>query len=382
MITAASHGIDANDSVRIQAAALTIEAGKDAVHVENTGDTTRGFFYMQSGSLAANAQGDGIDASAYLQIEGGAISLCTGGGYQNGEQHTSFMGGPGGPGGRPGGMGWNPSSSSTSASTDGTSTKGMKASQSVLINGGTIEIDSADDAIHSNQSAVIADGTLSIKTGDDGIHADEYLTVSGGVVRVEQSYEGLEALHIEICGGDIALICSDDGINAAGGKDESGFGFGGDKFGGRGGNGGAAGTGSILISGGSLYINASGDGIDANGTLKISGGLTTVCGPTQGDTAVLDYDRSGEIMGGTFIGTGAQMMAQTFSASEQGVIALRTGNQAANTPITLTDASGALILSYEPAMPYQIVIISTPTLEKGASYTVTVGDQSDTFEAK
>ena len=74
-------------------------------------------------------------------------------------------------------------------------------------------------------------------------------------------------------------------------------------------------NGTILISGGTIAITAYGDGIDANGTLEITGGYITVCGPTQGDTATLDYDVSGTISGGTFIGTGASGMAQTFSLS-------------------------------------------------------------------
>ena len=38
----------------------------------------------------------------------------------------------------------------------------------------------------------------------------------------------------------------------------------------------------LVIHGGTIHVTASGDGIDANGTLTISGGFTTVCGPTQG----------------------------------------------------------------------------------------------------
>ena len=81
-------------------------------------------------------------------------------------------------------------------------------------------------------------------------------------------------------------------------------------------------NGTIVISGGSISVKASGDGIDANGTLEITGGKTIVCGPTQGDTATLDYDVSGVITGGTFIGTGGAGMAQTFSDSDQGVISV------------------------------------------------------------
>ncbi len=368
-LRAAEHGIDANDSVRIREAALSVTAGKDGVHVENTDDATRGYFYMESGALTLHADGDGVDAGFYIQIENGALSITAGGGAQKA-----------------------PRSATTGESTS--STKGIKAAGSILISGGTITVDSADDAIHANTSAVIRAGTLTLSCGDDGVHADQYLTVSGGTLVVSKSYEGFEAQDVEICGGDITLHCTDDGINAAGGTDGSGSGgpFGGDTFGGRGGSGphGApggpggmrAGNGSVLISGGSLYIGASSDGIDANGSLTILGGLVTVCGPTKGDTAVLDFDTAASIRGGTFIGTGAQGMAMTFTESEQGVISLRVGNQAAGTVITLIDAQGDVLISYEPALSYALVILSTPQLVKGESYTVTVGEHSEVFTAQ
>lgn len=119
----------------------------------------------------------------------------------------------------------------------------------------------------------------------------------------------------------------------------------------------------------------------ANGTLTISGGYTVVCGPTQGDTATLDYDSSAVITGGTFIGTGASGMAQTFSDSQQGVIAVMVGNQSAGTQISLADASGNTILSYAPELSFGVVILSSPELVKGEIYTITVGSQSAEFEA-
>ena len=119
----------------------------------------------------------------------------------------------------------------------------------------------------------------------------------------------------------------------------------------------------------------------ANGTLTISGGYTVVCGPTQGDTATLDYDSSAVITGGTFIATGASGMAQTFSDSQQGVIAVMVGNQSAGTQISLADASGNTILSYAPELSFGVVILSSPELVKGETYTITVGSQSAEFEA-
>ena len=140
-------------------------------------------------------------------------------------------------------------------------------------------------------------------------------------------------------------------------------------------------NGSIKVSGGKLYINSPGDGMDANGTLEISGGYTVVVGPTQGDTATLDYDKSGIITGGTFIGTGSTMMAQSFSDSEQGVIALQVGNRSAGTEIVLKDSAGKVIVSRVPELDFAVVILSTPEMVKGETYTIMIGSDSGEFEA-
>ena len=391
VVNSASHGLDANDSIRICNASLTVDAGKDGLHAENSDDTSLGFVYVFSGALNIEAEGDGMSAGSYMQIDGGNFSIVSGGGSVNGTKQSSdswggFMGG----GGRgPRGGGFTSDADSSVSEEDSTSIKGIKTTGSLLINHGTFTIDSADDAIHSNTSVLIHGGTFEIASGDDGVHADETLTITDCTMNISESYEGLEALDLDISGGTISLCASDDGLNAAGGTDSSGFGGdrGGDTFGpggGMGGHGGIGGngmgssssTGSIVISGGTLYVNASGDGLDANGTLTISGGYTTVCGPTQGDTATLDYDTGGVITGGTFIGTGASGMAQTFSDADQGVIAINVGNQSAGAEITVEDADGNVLFSYAPELPYAVVIFSSPELVSGETYHVDVGSLS------
>ena len=397
-VNSASHGLDANDSVRVANATINIDAGKDSIHCENNYDTSKGFVYISSGSIKSEAEGDGISAGAYMQIEDGTIDLLVGGGSENGTKtHSDFFGGFMG-GGRPGGM---PPGDMQIIETeeDSTSMKGLKATSNLIISGGNITVNSADDSIHSDTSLTINGGTFNIASGDDAIHAEETLTVIDGKIDISESYEGLEALHIDIQGGDIKLKASDDGLNAAGGTDQSGTTGGRDgMFGGErppemggpaggpagGGPGGGMSTnsnGSIKISGGTLYINSSGDGVDANGTLEISGGHTTVTGPTQGDTATLDYDKTAVITGGTFIGTGSTMMAQSFSDSEQGVIAITVGNQLAETQIELKDSIGNTIVSHKPELDFAVVIISTPELVKGEKYSITVGYETSEFEA-
>ena len=397
-VNAASHGLDANDSVRIANAMLTIDSGKDAIHCENNDDAAKGFIYISGGTIIAEAEGDGIAASGYMQIADGTIDLLVGGGSGNGSKAQSdnfggFMGGGHGGmgGGKPGQPGID-NSQNTITEEESTSMKGLKASSSMLIAGGNISVNSADDAIHSDVSLIINGGTFALASGDDAIHAEDTLTVAAGKIDISESYEGLEALHIDVQGGDIKLVASDDGLNAAGGTDQSGTTggrdgmFGGGGKGGRPAGGGFGGmsvssNGSIKVSGGNLYINSSGDGLDANGTLEISGGYTVVTGPTQGDTATLDYDTSGMITGGTFIGTGASGMAQTFSDSGQGVVAVSVGNQPTGTQIVLKDKDGNTVLEHTPELNFAVVILSSPDLVKGETYTITVGSQSAEFEA-
>ncbi len=385
-VDAASHALDANDSVRFKGATLTATAGKDGIHCENKDDNSRGFVYVSGGSMDIEAEGDGISAGYYLYITGGTIDILAGGGYENGDQHSS-----GNWGGFPGGGGWGggggrPRASSTGD--DSTSMKGLKAADALRIEGGSFTIDSADDSLHADTDLMILGGSFTIASGDDAVHAEDTLTVTDCQMEITTCYEGLEALHIVVAGGNIKLKATDDGLNAAGGTDSSGTGGRDDMFGGGGWGGGPGGfgsgnsNGSITVSGGTLYINSSGDGMDANGTLEISGGDVTIVGPTSGDTATLDYDKTGIITGGTFIGTGSTMMAQSFSDSAQGVIAIQVSTQAAGTQITVTDSSGQVYFDYAPELGFQVVILSSPQLVSGQTYTITVGQQSGEVTAK
>lgn len=408
-IASASHGLNANDSVRITGeTGLTLDAGKDGIHAENNDDASLGFVYISGGTFAIEAEGDGISAGAYLQITDGAYDLLAGGGSVNGESQSStswggFRGGP-----------METASSAEETSESSTSMRGLKAVSSLVISG----------------------GTFAIATGDDAFHADETLTVTGGAIDISESYEGLEALHLDIQGGEISLVSRDDGLNAAGGADGSGSTGGRDgrfgggwmggapdgeapagpgeaperpdgsakepaeppqdaadgsdtppempEGGGRGGMGGgfssASSGGSIAISGGTLTIQASGDGLDANGTIEITGGTTVVTGPTSGDTAVLDYDTSATIAGGTFLGTGAAGMAQTFRSAEQGVVTERVSGSAGD-EIVLADASGTALLTLSPALDFQFIVLSSPDLVSSETYTLTIGGASTDVQA-
>ena len=264
---------------------------------------------------------------------------------------------------------------STEAGTKGLVSGKDEAAGSILISGGSVSILSQDDAVHSSGTVTVEGGTLLLSSGDDGVHADETLTVIGGSLTVSQSYEGLEARTIEIRGGELYILASDDGLNAAGGNDGSnGFGpFGGDPF--RGDSGA-----SLTISGGVLVVNAEGDGLDSNGLLSISGGEVYVSGPTRGGNGALDYGTEGVVTGGTVIALGSADMAENFGpSSTQGSILLSVGNQAAGTTVSITDETGTILACYTPEKSYQSVVMSCPVLEFGKSYTLTAGSFSQTL---
>lgn len=387
-ITSASHGMDVNDSVRINSGIFTINAGKDGIHVDNSDNAEKGFFYVNGGTFHITAEGDGVDAGYYIQIEDGNFTMLCGGGYENGSQSSSDnwgnmgggnMGGGNRPGGRPGGR--SAQDAQTTESDASTSMKGIKANNSILVNGGTFDINSADDCIHSNCSIFVHGGTYAIASGDDGIHADDTLVITNGTIDITQSYEGLEALHIQICGGDIRLQANDDGINAAGGTDSSGNGGRDEMFGGgRPGNSSNS-NGTIVISGGNIFMYAKGDGIDANGSVEISGGTTIITGPIQGDTSILDFDTTGTITGGTFIGVGSSNMFQSFTTNTQGLLSL-SASGSGTTQITLADADGTVLIDYTVETAFQCIMLSSPDLKTGNTYTITIGTQSGEFTAK
>lgn len=352
-ITAGSHGISGKDSVRIAAGSFAISAGKDGIHAENNDDETLGFLYIAGGSFAVTSNGDGMSAEAYLQIEDGTFSIVSG---SSAEAQSGFDGGM-----------------TSGESEDAVSAKGIKAGGALVINGGSFFVDSVDDAVHSNGNLTITGGDWEVASGDDGFHADELLTVTGGQILITESYEGIEGLSIDISGGDITLTASDDGLNAAGGNDASGYSefWGNDGFG-------ADSDCLIEISGGTLCINASGDGIDSNGGLIVSGGEIYVSGPTDDANGALDFGGEATITGGIVIAAGSAGMAENFgSASTQGSILIKCGMQEAGSTISLTDSSGEMLLSWEAEKTYSSVVISCPQLQEGAAYTVSAGEYSE-----
>lgn len=192
--------------------------------------------------------------------------------------------------------------SSGNSSKKSYSTKGIKAESEINISGTAINISSTDDGIHANSDSgvletgedgkgiiSISGGTITISTGDDGIHADKELNITDGYINVLTSYEGLEAITINISGGQSFIYAADDGINACTGDGSS--------------------TPLINITGGYIDVTTGSgdtDAIDSNGSYTQSGGMVLVKGGSSSGqvSGSIDVDGNITITGGTCIALG------------------------------------------------------------------------------
>ena len=297
----------------------------------------------------------------------------------------------------------------------------IHSNASVSINGGTFELSTGDDGIHGDDTLTINAGNILIRESYEGLEA-LHVDIQGGNIQLTATDDGINAAGESEesgspgapAGKEAAAPLSKDGEGQRpgvplesgeasnppernGGEQENSEGTGSETMpqgrsgGGRGGRGGGPGgmgmgsgrgtggdssasNGTISISGGTVVIHASGDGMDANGSLTISGGLVTIVGPTRGDTSILDYDTTAAITGGTFIGTGASGMGQTFGDSEQAVVTLRLEEQAAGTEVSLQDSDGNVLISTVPDQSFSMIIFSSPDLNAGETYQVTAGE--------
>ena len=365
-VNAVKNGIKADNAIIVKDASLTVTAGNDAVKTDiepeteeealaYAADKTAGYIYIEHSSLTITAGDDGISANNCLYINNGNEDVIT---------VTTNGGAP---------------ATVTERSSDAADGKAIKVSgifiededgnetdypatyeenYAIVITGGTFVIDSNDDAIHSKGNLLIAGGNITIAAGDDGIHA-EYLTkITGGAVTITKSYEGIEGAAVEITGGTLQVTAVDDGVNAAN-SDLKNYSY------------------YILISDGDITVTCSGDGLDSNGKLLISGGTVKVFGPENGGNSALDSETGTTISGGTVIATCREAM-DTVGATQYMVSA--NVSISAGTTVTLKNSAGTVIASFVAPKACANVLISTSEMTSG-TYTLTYGNSSVTLTA-
>ena len=288
-------------TVNVYASGDGVQADFETEYTDDDGATqttdksalTQGKVTIAGGVLNIVSGCDGVQAADTLAVYGGAVNVVANGG------------------------------STTAHMSNEDSCKGLKSDKLVLVQGGTFNLDTADDCIHSDGNVELYGGTFTLKThnastkpdnmtssqlstyvyekGGDAVHAD-YVTKVGKVggstgapaITVESCYEGLEGAEVRVYDGTIDITAADDGINAANG-DLSNYSF------------------VMLFAGGTTSVNSGSDGIDSNGDIYVTGGTTYVSGASSGDGDAVDYGDSNAkfvVSGGTILayGQGGQTM--------------------------------------------------------------------------
>lgn len=352
-LTSVDDGIIGKDSLYIENSTITADCDGDGIKSTNDSDSAKGVVLITGGSLDITAGADGIQSANYILIKSGVFNIVTGGGSANASTDS----------------GWGQWGSVADSTSD--SAKAIKASYSITIESGVFAINSSDDSIHSNDGVTVSGGSFNISSGDDGIHADGKVNLTGGNAVISKSYEGIEGANIVISGGTWDITASDDGINVAGGNDSSGIdrpGAGGFK--GMGEQSSSSSSYRLDITGGRIAINATGDGLDSNGSITMSGGVVTVDGPTSDNNGALDFDGSFSLTGGTLIAVGSSGMAQNPASSNVYGIVVKGSNLQGI--IHIADSDGSTVLNYKPAKKYASIVFFSADLKKD-TYTIYLG---------
>lgn len=380
------HGIVSKDTLAVTGGTITIDAvsqclsGKDGVKVadgtfflttqgkavksENTDDTTLGNIYVAGGTFTVKSEDDAFHAGGSMVIDGGTFTVESG-------------------------------------------DDAFHADQDIVVNGGTLKAVSCYEGLEGYR-VTINGGEISITSTDDGVNAADPSSTgdqeaqgggqggrpgaigSGGNVPAGESSteEGQTPADIpqpptEAAANETASEgetgSAGTGGAQGGARPEGGAGQGGmGRMGGGGGSMENDANAYIKITGGTLTVDAGGDGLDSNGSLAISGGTVYVSGSEDGGNGSLDYSGEGIITGGTVIAAGSSGMNQGFgdSSAQYSILQNLTGNQEAGSAVTLTDKDGNVLASWTPQKRYSSVVISCPGLEEGGTYTLTAGTES------
>lgn len=321
VITSKQDGINCNDSTLIKDGNITINAGDDGIHSDYA-------LVIDGGNINIRQSYEGLE-SLYIIINGGNIDVTSsddGLNATNGSSQNNMMGGNGGFGGQ------RPDNSSNSNS--------------------------------QNNGMQLPDNS-SMQPGNNGMQMPDNSNMQSGGSNMQPGNDNNMQMP-DNSNGNVQFNNMQQETSSTSSSDND------SKY--------ANYTPVITINGGTVSVNASGDGIDSNGNIVINGGTVIVNGPTSDGDSAMDFDGTFEINGGTVMAFGSSGMLETPSSAANGCVVITTfsGNNSGQ-EYTLKDESGNVLLSYTPIKNYSAAIVYSTSIKQGSTYTVSSGSSTQSI---
>ena len=364
----AGHGLRAA-GLTLEGGALNVLAGENGVHLEaEAGETA---FDLSGGQLAVEADGIGVYAGGDAALRGGDLRLTSGadGLYVEGALTVSGGAAQVSAGGGAG------AASPTAAYYDsffgydpfdlffgspyygGYDNGGYEArvydavsAAGIVMEDGSLVLDASGDALRADGALTMRGGALSITCGSDGLRAGGDVAVSGGVIWVDECETGLSGANVSVENAEVSIVSADAGISALSER-------GGD---------------ASVLEGAKLTIAAGGDGIAAGADVYLAGGETSIC-CAGGSGAPLNA--GGEVFadGGTLVATGRSDASAIAEDPAQAVLRARfNGTLRAGVRVVVEDEDGQTAFSFEPEADFSRLLLTSPALKQGGTYTLYV----------
>ncbi len=308
---------------------------------KSNGIKTNDGVYINGGVLNVSVTGTaakGISSDALVEIDGGRTTIITTGNgeYDSDEKDTNACAGI------KADSTFTMNSGELYIKSKGSGGKGVNCDQTVTFNGGTVKVLTTGSrysygSLHSSAKGIKGDGDIVINDGSIKVRA------SGG-----EGSEGIESKsNITINGGTVEVSSYDDALNVS------------NK------------TYNLNITGGSVYAYSSNnDAIDSNGNITISGGIVIAAGASQPEGG-LDSDNTAMLInGGVVIALGGENSSVSTSSTQTTLV---SGNQVSAGTVMAVTCGSNNVLTYKVPRTFNQMIISSPKLTKGSSWSISSG---------
>ncbi|MDE5794092.1 MAG: carbohydrate-binding domain-containing protein [Muribaculaceae bacterium] len=400
VISAKKDGISCNQYFLMESGDLQISGtGDDGIQVEYKDDTDReaedtGSITIKGGTININVTADAAKAlkadGDFIMTKGDLTATVNGGGIWDSDKKKTKASSCIGIDGN-----LNISGGTLNLTATNGGGKGISVDGNCQISGGTFNISTSggmmayvNGSVNNNYTGNADRLSSDYKSSPKGIKVDGTIVIDDGDITIETKGNGGEGLEskktLTINGGKINIRAYEDGTNSSS---------------------------HTYINGGEIEVTTgTGDAIDSNGNIYIAGGKVTVIGassPEQGLDAGDGY--TVYITGGNILAAGGGNSAPSNSNSTQAYVVL-TQNVEAGANVTVKDGENVLAIFTIPAKygnntatrgpggpggsggggwdwgwggsGGSSLLISTPEMVSGKTYTITSGSNSTTATAR